>query len=437
MTKPVPLHRSFDLVRLAFVSTAVGLLMSSFPLRSDTYWWDVALGHLLARFHAIPIHDPFSYVSSAHEVFVQPWIGLYWLFSLHEMTGLAGTLLLRNLAVVVSFGVLALISYYRNGRNAVASMTFCTLLGLVVSIGVAQLGVMVFTWPLVAGCLALGFAIRAGRLPPWTALAFAALAAFWVNLAPRFVVAALIPATFAVVLRRNVKVAAWFAASALLAVLATFAHPAGLEVWRHMPTVGINDVGLVLLAAATLDLRELPFVASRQPVAASPWRVGALVLALTTLTVALQPWSSWHGRALATLRGETVRTEPPFTGWMASDVPVEAVEVLRSWGSQPRVFVSYEHAGYVAFELGRVTVARPTVFLSPWSPERDHELFRQVLETPEVAPGVFQQHGVQAAILDPARHDALVEELRRSTEWESVLETSNSVLFMRRRKEGG
>lgn len=429
-----PLHRSFDLIRLAFVPAAVGLVMAVLPLRNTDYWWDVAMGNLLARFHAVPIHDPFSFISADADIFIQPWLGTYWLFVLHELTGLAGTLMLRNMAVMVSFGAIALLSYYRNGRNGTATMAWCAGLGIAFGLGVATAGTSTFGWPLFTAAIALSYGIRRGRLPGWTAIGFGAIAALWVNVAPRFFFAAAVPAVVALsALRDDRKVGLWLLAGAGTALLGTLAHPAGFDVWAHVAPPRTSDVGFLLLAASLLDVRVLPFVSDREPVGASlALSVGATTL-LLALATAAGPWTVWHGRQLASLHSDA-RSTPPYAGWMSADVPVDAVEILRVWGSHPRVFVDPRHAGYVAFELGRVGISRHTVFLSPWSDADDRALFEQILDTPEIAPGIFGQRGITAAILDPARHDGLVTSLRHATDWEVALETSETVLFVRRRR---
>lgn len=407
---------------LVLPAALVGSVLAFLPHHDLDYWWHIALGRILSVHHAIPTTNPFLYTASPDApVFVQPWIGLYWLYELHEMGGLATTLAIRNLLIAATVLGTALLRHGTNGnlRHATAAAGLVAVaLAAIVPLGPAMFAPPL-AWLAATACVLVHRAV----LPRWSVMTLPLIAGFWANLEGGWWIPAVLAALFAASPTHR----RWFAVAFAACALAPLLNPHGASIYAEGVTLTSGLVALVLLPA----LRSPEARAARpQPVTFAFADVAAAV-ALLLAAVLAQPWFVWNASINAALYGDRVRQVDPMRGIAPSELPVEALQILASWGSAPRIFHPRGLGGYVAFEAGTNRPA-PILWDDPFpnipGPEIDL-LYEKLQHQPsDIWRGVFQQFQIRAAIVP--RDWPLHDELTKS-DWPLLWEGPHHSLFAR------
>lgn len=222
-----------------------------FPLRSWDYWWHVIMGRVGRAAGTIPDKNYFLYTLDASaESIIQPWLSQRLLSHAHELLGLSGVLLGRNLMAVV--GVAALTFLVHRAR---VSWRTSSLAVLLVSVPVLLVSLeprtFLFVWPLFIGALVLARAIRRRAAPIAALAAFPLLTALWANLHGSFIVPSLIcVAMFAAALldrwRRpdtfEVRRVLGWAAVVVSCWIAAACNPHGFGVYEYLAQVASDPV---------------------------------------------------------------------------------------------------------------------------------------------------------------------------------------------------
>ena len=290
-------------------------------------------------------------------------------------------------------------------------------------------------WPLFAALLALSVAMLGRKrglfmLP----LTFAATTALWVNLAPNFWMPTLLAAAFYAVARwtSEPQTAKWFAASAALTVAAWFISPHGFGIVEGFLDWNSMEAWMLLAGPAALG----PGIAALVPARLPPvprWTAAIVTTLLIAVTIAVQPWSDAHRAIPAAFFGDSVRSADPLRGYGPASIPIEAVEVMRSWGSQPRVYAEPHLSGYLLFELQDPMAPLPIVWPLPERGPTDEiaALERALITEPTVFRGVFQQYGVSAVLVTDGLAP-LGEWLNAAPDWVEVGVWPSGTLYIPR-----
>lgn len=429
MTPPnTPLSRRLDAWR--WLAPAGAIVACALALRvpvDPQIWWHLAVGRVLSAFHAVATTNPFTYTAPTDApVLLQPWIGQFWLHELHALGGLSLIVGLYSLlagATVALFGA----ATWRRSRDIVGTTVAAVPVGIVAA-WLIPLGPSIFALPLAALCAHACFG-------SWRrALWLVPIAVLWVNLAPGFAVPAASAAAVAVaklVWSRDVRGAVPFAAIAVATFAATLLNPRGIETWAALR----DGMELVIVSALLVAQQAgLQRRAPRPPRPRHPALSIAVIIVAVAAAVATQPWFMLHAPLATAMHPQSVRGTEPLRGLAPRDLPVEAVEVVRSWGAAPRVFIAPEHAGYYIFRVASATPRRlvwndPSRLASPATTALIEELRRRPAA---MWRGLFQQWEVSAVILDPRRDADLIGAMRTADDWYLVLEDDRQVLFQRR-----
>lgn len=411
----------------------VALVAAALPLRNWDYWFDLTVGRLLALYHAIPAQNVFGFSSPpSTPIFVHTWIGDFWLYTLHQQGGLVAALAARNLCALTALALLAWCTYRLTERNAVATAIGVLASGLAFLAVSGFAGPQIFSWPLFGILAALSVASLTSRRLIWVVpLAFALGTGFWANASPNFWVPPLLAGSFALVARHRgeTRRAWWFVAAVVTSIAAMFVTPLGVRVFEAL----FNGTGAEswLILAAPLVLAPIADRIPRWTRPVGRWVVVVAVALLAAAALSVQPWSDAHRAIPAMVFGDDVRQTDPLRGYGPASVPVEAVEVLRSWGSQPRVYAEPHLSGYLLYELQDPTSPAPIVWPVPDRPPTDEiaALSRAIETQPEVFRGAFRQFGVQAVLVTPGLGQ-LGAFIASAPDWQKVGEWPSGALYI-------
>jgi hypothetical protein len=247
----------------------------------------------------------------------------------------------------------------------------------------------------------------------------------------------------------------------------SFSNPEGIGVLFYVVLVGVAyvfwrrrkslDAADVLLIGgfglmAVLSARSLLWFGPVLPVALAPYlgdligdsdkdrpplllQLVHLLLALGLITAGAlsQPGMSVRHAVVTEVQPVPVRARAPMAGLVSADTPLEHVEMLRVYRSGMRVFHSYKYGGYLMYHLAK-TKPYPLVFVDQRIelPSPDvWRLYETVNQTPAWR-GIFQQFGVDAAVLNVEEQSALIERMRDANEWSIGFEDDHNVLFLRK-----
>ncbi len=427
-------HRS-DVVLVTAAWFVLALVAAALPLRNWDYWFHITVGRLLDVHHAIPATNVFGYSAPpTTSVFLHTWIGDYWLYSLHEFGGLVATVLARNLCALTALALLAWCTYRLGGRHAVATSVLTLAGGLAFFAISGFAGPQMFVWPLFGLLAAMFVASRSWQRMWLVPVVTVAATAFWANTAPNFWAPVALAAVFAGVAqftgdprRRN-----WYIAAALLAPIAMLATPLGTRIFLAL----LNGTGSEawLLLAAPLALSPLVGAAPRfERRIPRPPQIAA-VLGMACVALAVQPWSDAHSSIPAAVFGDAVRQTDPLRGLGPSNTPVEAVELLKSWGSQPHVYAAPHLSGYLLYELQNPQTPSAIVWSVPdrAASEELAKTERAMQTDREILRGVFHQLDVKAVIVTPEL-GKVGQLIASAPDWVAVGTWPSGTLYIRER----
>lgn len=421
--------RPADYLWVVGALTLLGLAAATVPVLGEHYWFHLVLGRLIDAHGLIPDADVFAYSADPNAPFeVSSWLGNYCMFRLHDVGGQVLTALVRNICFLAMWGMLAAASLRLDAppRPTAAAMLLAGLAFLAVN---ATPSPAMFTWPLLGAVVLMLVSPRTWLGACAAIIVSAAAALLWANLAEGALVVVLCCAFAAwkppgrdrvrTVLRGGLFVPP----AALLLSPYGFGAFTQLGDWRLWLSVALCGV---VLALALLPAREHRRVISNA-------RFAATALAAMLLVAALQPWSDAHRAIPHLVFGSVVRAEDPLRGFAPADTPVGAVELLRTWGSQPRVLVAPRHAGYVLYELQSVYAPEPIVFVQPpLDTEHKQALMRSLTADDQLLRGVLQQFAVEAVIADGFAD--LGAKLDTFEEWDRIGAWDGATLYARDRR---
>ncbi|MFW5967865.1 MAG: hypothetical protein ACOCV2_10120, partial [Persicimonas sp.] len=391
--------------------------------------------------------------------FIQPWLGQWWTYELHEIGSVAGPLVARN--VIVGLVVVGLTIAAARRARSLRRGVVVGLAAFVIMLPAVDAGPQMFAWPLFAALLAIGDRVRRGESSRWWLVAFPVVAAFWANLAPGFLLVALLCAVFAALsgvaqVRGSrdtgiANLAAWIGAL-VASLVAPLLNPRGAELYGHVieristievallyGALGMDPMGLLVWAGIALPFVAAPLLArsvedeSTAPTASVYRLVGYALLLLLFIAGAwlVQPGTVIHRGVTASFDALDVRTEPPLAGMVPADTPVAQAESLRQYKSGLRVFHDHRYAGFLLYNASR-TEPRQMVFVDhrPELPPEDvWELYKAVNET-SAWRGVFEQYDVEAAVLHRGHQRRLIGRMKDFDEWRLVDEDEHNALFI-------
>lgn len=429
------------------VPASVAVIVAAFaPLDNPLLWWDLAFGRAADGFARIPAAIHVSYLVGVETPStILPWLSQWWMFKVHEWLDLPALVALKS----VLLGLIAVVGIAVGQRGRALTMPDLGILtvwslvaGLLVQPSPALFG---------AGFLALTLAAiaRGGR---WLAVP-ALLAPIWVNVDASFALGALVLVAVAVVTRTRVAgiAAAAFLAATLISPrhatvwmgaveqfsapnLATTCLAAGIAAFawllREQGTEGRRELGIAgAVALGGVMLGSIPalllggfvFVGRLDGKAFGGWpALGAGFTATLIAALALPLWV-WHSPIAQTLG----------TPQVSKQIPLQAAEIVASWGGLRRFYNPPEYAGLIIWHLTS-TGLHPVVFRDhrPLAPEFD-ALQETIDDHQGVWRGVFQQHNVSAALLALPAQKRLAEEMAADEAWKVVWESDTAVLLMK------
>jgi hypothetical protein len=408
-------------------------VVAAVPLRNWDYWYHAAVGRLLAQHRAVPTSNVFGFSAPADTpVLISSWLGDYWLFRLHEMGGLVPSIATRNFCVMACWAAIAWCVYRLSDNNGRAAAIEVALAGFTFLALCAFAGPQMFAWPLFGALAAVLVASRSWTKARWLVVPVTGVvAALWANLADGFWVPAVMAAIFAGAARLQKESPLPYLLAAVVGAAGMLATPHGPGIARALFSPTGLETWLVLGAAVALG----PLLRSARPMLHEvPALAGAAVCGLIVIiSIVLQPISGHHSAIPAAVFGEQVRQQQPLMGYGPADTPIEAVELLRTRGGQPRVYASPHLSGYLLYELQDPHRPAPIVWGVPDHPESDKaaKVHATLGTDPEVTRGVLHQLDIKAVIVTEQLRPSIADQLASLPEWEKVGEWPSATLYLR------
>jgi hypothetical protein len=242
---------SLDFIWTILPAALMAIVLALLPLRSWDYWWHIAMGRLFNSSGVVPKANYFLYTLDATTpYFVQPWLGQWMLFRLHELGGLELVLLLRDLLAASAFGAIGWVAARRSHSKPLGAMA--ALIGMFFCFRCIDERPELLMWPIFVVLLILAYDIRSRRRALGWLTLFPLVAAFWVNVHGSFLMPAILAGAFGaaavtdIFLKRgqagiNTSAAAWtFTAAACLAAL--LLNPAGLKIFTFLKNMTSNEI---------------------------------------------------------------------------------------------------------------------------------------------------------------------------------------------------
>lgn len=383
-------------------ASLVFLLAGLQGLTPETYWWHVAVGEFTAHWQAIPDEQLFNMTVDSDRLWVHTsWLGAVILAILHEIAGAELNLLVRNLAIAFTTGIVL----YAIARRCASLQAVALSSGIVATVFVFFAGVEphTLTMPAVAFAVVGAFVLFDHPDRFWWALPLPLTALVVINLDYATAVSLV---GFGLVVglemmrrstdarnRTRIYISAAIAASTLVG-LAGFAYGPGYWATAFSDAFGSPfstsslPVALLLAAAmpclvrhphrfastAALSITAAVAVAAPSTVALfaivvclvvapvwdklhadrQPYRLSkphlAAGLIVAVVAIALQPGTASRTPVLTTLDSD-LRTSPPLAGIIDTDRPVRCAEQLRTTGRPVRVFHRPDDAGFLLYHL--------------------------------------------------------------------------------------
>lgn len=154
-----------------------------------------------------------------------------------------------------------------------------------------------------------------------------------------------------------------------------------------------------------------------------PWIWTVASLGILWLCLLLNPFATWL------LRG----TAPPEAQQVSVETPVSAMEWLNTQASHPRgmAFVPAEWSGYLMYR-GSAPL-RPLVNIhAHLIPEEVWNDYMRLTHGPADWNGLFDEYGVNLAVVSRRGQPALIRRIRESEDWTAAFEDRQTVIFVRR-----
>jgi len=151
------------------------------------------------------------------------------------------------------------------------------------------------------------------------------------------------------------------------------------------------------------------------------WTVASL--GIIWLCLILNPFSRWL------LRG----TLPPEAQLVSAETPVAAVEWLKTRTSHPRglAFVPAEWSGYL-MHRGPAPLKPLVNIHAHLIPEEVWNDYMRLTHGPADWNGLFDEYGVNLAVISRRGQPALIRRIRDSADWQAAYEDRQTIIFVRR-----
>lgn len=426
MLESVPTRGRLSSAAFAFSMASFALFFRSFALlEPPSYWWHLAVGDLLQTWRRIPDRQLFLFTVDAETPwFYTSWFGEFLLAFLHEAGGGGLVLLVHNLLVALTVFITAYVLARKPQPLSVISIAgIFAALTISVYIGVTPWS---FAMPFMA--LATNTAISLLREPRlFKALIFPGLTALLANLD--------LTSAFLLALLAGSLAITLFQKKTPLPAAILLLSPLGLLTFAYGPASLFSALAhLELGPAAAPALLFLTFILANRlstlpqftQLKLSPRQLMLATLVVFLAGVALQPGVPTRDLLIPKIRS-TSRQTLPLKGVIRQELPLRCAEALRDSGKELRLFSDEEHAGFLLYHIQNP--ARPTPLLfqdhRPLLP-REQAALLPILRTDPIARGVFQQYGINAAVVSTDDFPVLVDELERSQDWQDLQENPDA-----------
>ncbi len=169
------------------VLVSFGCLGALVPIGPLDFWWHMAVGRDIAQIGAVPNVDRYSWVLPANTpFFYQSWLSEWLFFALHSIGSLELIVFLRNLLLLLAYGVIGVDGWRRSGSWKLAALAIAG--AAMMTLNNLSVRPQMFSWLPFALTWALLGAFRAGQLRRRWLLAIPLLMSAWVNLHGAFAV---------------------------------------------------------------------------------------------------------------------------------------------------------------------------------------------------------------------------------------------------------
>ena len=246
-----PWQRPFDLslVWAVLPFGLIGLGFALMPLKSWDYWWHLAYGRVIDRTHEMPMFADFLYTMPADAPsYVQAWLSQWALYRIHEVIGLHGVLILRD---VLAVGAFAVLGYWAAQRSK------SWPIGAILALLAAPFGFLciaarthLLAWPWFLPLIALAYAVRRGGLGLRWLVCIPLLSVLWSNIHGTFMIPTLVCLAFLGAsigdrwMRTHAfeprRVVAW-TATTVGSALGTLVNPRGYEIYLYLQDLTTNQ----------------------------------------------------------------------------------------------------------------------------------------------------------------------------------------------------
>jgi hypothetical protein len=234
------LRLPIDLLWLAVVLAAFGVLVSLVPLPPNDFWWHLKIGTLILDERRIPATNMFGWTLPPDAPFTYgAWLGEALLALLYRAGGLPLPTFARNLLALVAFALIGWEARRRGGSGRLAALALTLAAGM--SLNNLVLRPQIWSWVPFAVFYLLLSRFREGALRPMGLLALPPLMAFWVNAHGAFILGPALLLLFlaggaleALLGQRPLSTLRPLAGAAALALLALLLNPQGVGILGYV-----------------------------------------------------------------------------------------------------------------------------------------------------------------------------------------------------------
>ena len=162
------------------------------------------------------------------------------------------------------------------------------------------------------------------------------------------------------------------------------------------------------------------------------FKVVALAVLLVVAGLGMQRWTDLQDDLINAIQPFQAREKPPLAGVVPPETPLLHAELLDDLAVVPTVFHDRRYSGFLIYTIaeGRPD---PMVFVDHRYELPSDEVWKlyDLLGEGRAWRGVFQQYGVNSAILSKASQQKLIDEMREASGWSNAHEDEYNVLFVR------
>lgn len=207
----------------------------------------------------------------------------------------------------------------------------------------------------------------------------------------------------------------WFTPAAALIGGLHFAAVIRCVVLKRSPPLKSSSATAEIATAESLD--------TAGTIGPPPWIWTLASFGIIWLCLLLNPFSRWL------LRG----TQPPEAQLVSAETPVAALEWLNTQTTHPRglAFVPAEWSGYL-MHRGSAPLKPLVNIHAHLIPEEVWNDYMRLTHGPADWNGLFDEYGVNMAVISRRGQPALIKRIRESADWKAAFEDRQTIIFVRR-----